>query len=166
MAIYESIAVTWIAASVHLDLWLWRRLTPRATHSSTRSTPANRLLASSSSAHTRFIILQCVQSTSSSELALHTSDFDSEMARTPPKTAQWNLDFSDSLGSPFIDAPSTDSVTSTSTLQYVNSQLIAHGFAHSPGLSLDGLSNGDSEKVVKCLFGMLSQRMVRASYSS
>ncbi|KAF8505061.1 Afadin and alpha-actinin-binding-domain-containing protein [Gautieria morchelliformis] len=47
----------------------------------------------------------------------------------------------------------------TSTLQYVNSQLVAHGFARSPGLSLDGLANGDSERIVKCILAMLSQRM-------
>ncbi|KAI0058856.1 hypothetical protein BV25DRAFT_1993962 [Artomyces pyxidatus] len=62
-------------------------------------------------------------------------------------------------GSPYSEASSSGSVTSTSTLQYVNAQLISHGFTISPGLSLDGLSNGDSEKVVKCLFAMLSQRM-------
>ncbi|THH17444.1 hypothetical protein EW146_g3361 [Bondarzewia mesenterica] len=81
------------------------------------------------------------------------------MDQTPAKLVHWNLEFSNSPQSPFSDAPSTDSVTSTSTLQYVNSQLISHGYTHSPGLSLDGLSNKDSEKVVKCLFSMLSQRM-------
>lgn len=48
----------------------------------------------------------------------------------------------------------------TSTLEYINSQLVAHGFACSPGLSLDGLANDDSERVVKCLLAMLSQRIV------
>jgi hypothetical protein len=53
------------------------------------------------------------------------------------------------------------SFASTSTLQYVNSQLVAHGFSSSPGLCLDGLSNRDMEVVVKCVLGMLSQRVVR-----
>ncbi|KAI0318772.1 Afadin and alpha-actinin-binding-domain-containing protein [Amylostereum chailletii] len=82
------------------------------------------------------------------------------MTETPKKLVHWALQYSNSpVGSPFSEASSTDSVTSTSTLQYVNSQLVAHGFSLSPGLSLDGLSNGDSEKVVRCLFAMLSQRM-------
>jgi len=49
----------------------------------------------------------------------------------------------------------------TSTFQYLNSQLVAHGFASAPGLCLDGLANDDSERLSKCLLGMLSQRMVR-----
>ncbi|KAI0042736.1 hypothetical protein FA95DRAFT_1547240 [Auriscalpium vulgare] len=64
-----------------------------------------------------------------------------------------------SIGSPFSEGTSSDSVNSSSTLQYVNAQLISHGFTTAPGLGLDGLSNGDSERVVKCLFAMLSQRM-------
>lgn len=53
----------------------------------------------------------------------------------------------------------------TSTLQYANSQLVAHGFTRSPGLSLDGLANDDSEIIVRCLLAMLSQRMVRIFYT-
>lgn len=46
-----------------------------------------------------------------------------------------------------------------SSLEYINSQLVAHGFAPSPGLVLDGISNTDQDRVVKCLFGMLNQRI-------
>ncbi|KIM90284.1 hypothetical protein PILCRDRAFT_84369 [Piloderma croceum F 1598] len=81
------------------------------------------------------------------------------MTATPRKLVHWALDVSLSqFGSPYSDA-SSDSVISTSSLQYINSQLVAHGFAPSPGLSLDGLSNADMERVVKCLLGMLSQRV-------
>lgn len=48
----------------------------------------------------------------------------------------------------------------SSTLQYVNSQLVAHGFVHAPGLSIEGISNEDGQKLVKCILAMLSQRMV------
>jgi hypothetical protein len=87
------------------------------------------------------------------------------MTATPRKLVHWALDVSLSdFGSPYSDA-SSDSVLSTSSLQYINSQLVAHGFAPSPGLSLDGLSNPDMERVVKCLLGMLSQRVVRSLHS-
>src|SRR5258707_12611274 len=48
----------------------------------------------------------------------------------------------------------------TTTLEYVNAQLVAHGFAPS-GLCLDGTSNDDSARIVKCLLGLLAQRVVR-----
>ncbi len=84
------------------------------------------------------------------------------MEKTPKRLVHWALEYSNSpFGSPTSEASSSESVNSSSTLQYVNSQLVAHGFAQSPGLALDGLSNSDSEKVVKCLMGMLSQRRVR-----
>ncbi|KAG5653603.1 hypothetical protein H0H81_011975 [Sphagnurus paluster] len=51
------------------------------------------------------------------------------------------------------------SAISTSTLEYVNSQLVAHGFCLPPGLILDGISEPDRERAVKCLLGMLSQRI-------
>ena len=51
----------------------------------------------------------------------------------------------------------------TSSLQYLNSQLVAHGFAHSPGISLDGLSTANTESVVKVLLSLLNQRVVRVS---
>ncbi|KAF9224074.1 hypothetical protein BS17DRAFT_880114 [Gyrodon lividus] len=75
-----------------------------------------------------------------------------------PKNVHWALDVSVSdFGSPFSDASS--SFTSTSSLQYINSQLVAHGFTMSPGLSLEGISNENSERVAKCLLSMLSQRV-------
>jgi hypothetical protein len=55
------------------------------------------------------------------------------------------------------------STSSTSTVQFLNSQLVAHGFAPSPGLSFDGLSTKDMERAVKCILGMLSQRVVCSS---
>jgi hypothetical protein len=66
--------------------------------------------------------------------------------------------------SPFSDTSSTSttSIHSTSTLQYVNSQLISHGFVLPPGLCLDSLSSAESDGLTKCLLAMLSQRVVRA----
>lgn len=88
-----------------------------------------------------------------------TSFASTNMASTPHKLVHWALDVSMSdFGSPFSAATSESS--STSSLQYINSQLIAHGFAQSPGLSLEGLAKDDADKVVKCLLGMLSQRIV------
>lgn len=49
----------------------------------------------------------------------------------------------------------------TSSLQYLNSQLVAHGFAHNPGISLDGLSTSNMESVVKVLLSLMNQRVVR-----
>ncbi|KAK7685742.1 hypothetical protein QCA50_011088 [Cerrena zonata] len=80
------------------------------------------------------------------------------MAATPKKLVHWDLGLSPEFGSSF-EGDSTDSTTSASSLQYVNSQLLAHGFTHGSGLSLDGLGKDDTEKVVKCLLGMLSQRV-------
>ncbi|KAG2363148.1 Afadin and alpha-actinin-binding-domain-containing protein [Suillus spraguei] len=82
------------------------------------------------------------------------------MAVTPRKLVHWALDVSISdFGSPCSEATSSDSVASTSSLEYINSQLIAHGFAHSPGLSFEGLSNSDIDQLAKCLLAMLSQRV-------
>ncbi|CAL1714045.1 unnamed protein product [Somion occarium] len=79
---------------------------------------------------------------------------------TSNKLVHWALEASLSdFGSPFTEGDSSDSITSSSSLQYVNSQLLAHGFTHGTGLSLDGLGKEDTEKVVKCLLGMLSQRI-------
>ncbi|KAI0773249.1 Afadin and alpha-actinin-binding-domain-containing protein [Trametes elegans] len=79
---------------------------------------------------------------------------------TPKKLVHWALNASLSdLGSPFSDAGSSESCSSTSSLQYINSQLVAHGFTHGDGLSLDGLAKQDADKVVKCILGMLSQRI-------
>lgn len=85
------------------------------------------------------------------------------------KLVHWALE---TIGSPSLSSlklpahQEEDSTTesteenNTATLQYVNSQLIAHGFTHGPGLSLDGAGKDDAEKVLKCLVAMLGQRMV------
>ncbi|THU93888.1 hypothetical protein K435DRAFT_967090 [Dendrothele bispora CBS 962.96] len=62
------------------------------------------------------------------------------------------------VGSPASDVSSI-SIVSTSSLQYVNSQLIAHGYVSPPGLCLDGISNSSMDIVVKCLMDLLAQRM-------
>ena len=82
------------------------------------------------------------------------------MAATPKKLVHWALDLakSPSVGSPGSEDSSTDSCSSS--LPYINSQLIAHGYTHQPGISLDGTSKEDAERVVKCLLSMLSQRIV------
>ncbi|KAG2137581.1 Afadin and alpha-actinin-binding-domain-containing protein [Suillus bovinus] len=82
------------------------------------------------------------------------------MATTPRKLVHWALDVSISgFGSPCSEATSSDSVSSTSSLEYINSQLVAHGFTHSPGLSFEGLSNSDADQLARCLLAMLSQRV-------
>lgn len=90
------------------------------------------------------------------------------MACTPRKLVHWSTDNEVNefvYGSPYSDASSSDSINATSTLQYINSQLVAHGLARGPGISLDGLSKEDTEKATKCLLGMLSQRIVRIAES-
>ena len=84
------------------------------------------------------------------------------MPTTPRKLVHWDLDGPSisTLNSPFFDNTHESSVVSTSSLEFINSQLVAHGFVPSPGLSLEGISNDDSARVVKCLLGMLSQRVV------
>ncbi|KAI0091494.1 Afadin and alpha-actinin-binding-domain-containing protein [Irpex rosettiformis] len=81
------------------------------------------------------------------------------MAATPKKLVHWALDLakSPSVDSPGSEGSSTDSCSSS--LPYINSQLIAHGYTHQPGISLDGTSKDDAERVVKCLLSMLSQRI-------
>ncbi|KAI0738684.1 Afadin and alpha-actinin-binding-domain-containing protein [Daedaleopsis nitida] len=79
---------------------------------------------------------------------------------TPKRLVHCALDASLSeLASPFSEAGSSDSCTSTSSLPYINAQLSAHGFVHDGGLSLDGLAKGDADRVVKCILSMLSQRI-------
>jgi hypothetical protein len=88
------------------------------------------------------------------------------MAATPRKLVHWDLDGPSisPLNSPFFNDTYESSVVSTSSLEFINSQLVAHGFVPSPGLSLEGISNDDSTRVVKCLLGMLGQRVVCISY--
>jgi len=81
---------------------------------------------------------------------------------TPKKLVHWNLESPSlsNLNSPFFNATYDSSMDSTSSLEFINSQLVAHGFVPPPGLSLSGITNDDSARIVKCLLGMLSQRMV------
>ncbi|KAJ1306493.1 hypothetical protein OPQ81_007496 [Rhizoctonia solani] len=77
--------------------------------------------------------------------------------QTPTRRGvRWAFDVANS---PFGGAaePSTPE-TSTSSLAYVNSQIIAHGFARAP-LDLSDLGREEQNKVVKCVLGMLSQRV-------
>ncbi|KAF7794994.1 hypothetical protein EIP86_006138 [Pleurotus ostreatoroseus] len=68
------------------------------------------------------------------------------MAKTPKKLVHWALDPSLSdFGSPF-SAASTSDADSSSSLQYINAQLISHGFTYKPGLSLDGTSKEDADR--------------------
>ncbi|KAJ7656266.1 Afadin and alpha-actinin-binding-domain-containing protein [Mycena polygramma] len=76
--------------------------------------------------------------------------------QTPKRGVHWGPE-DPSFGSPFSDASSA--INSTSSLDYINSQLVAHGFAPAPGLSLDGISNADLDRAVKCMLGLLSQRV-------
>ncbi|KAG6900024.1 hypothetical protein C0993_004081 [Termitomyces sp. T159_Od127] len=76
---------------------------------------------------------------------------------TPAKGEQYGVS-SSALGSPSVD----DSIASNdaaSSMDYINSQLIAHGFVQSPGIVLGKIASSDSERLVKCLLGMLSQRV-------
>jgi hypothetical protein len=77
------------------------------------------------------------------------------MATTPKKGVHWGIE--PSFGSPFSDA---SAIVSTSSIDYINSQLIAHGFAPAPGISLDGIAPADLERTVKCFLALLSQRVV------
>ncbi|CAE7110200.1 unnamed protein product [Rhizoctonia solani] len=77
--------------------------------------------------------------------------------QTPTRRGvRWAFDVANS---PFGGAaePSTPE-TSTSSLAYVNSQIIAHGFAR-VALDLSELGREEQNKVVKCMLGMLSQRV-------
>ncbi|KAK0214915.1 Afadin and alpha-actinin-binding-domain-containing protein [Armillaria fumosa] len=82
------------------------------------------------------------------------------MSTPAKKLVHWDVsspNFSD-FGSPTSNA-SSESLVSTSSLQYINAQLVAHGFAPPPGLSLDGISNTHMDRAVKCLMELLGQRM-------
>lgn len=82
---------------------------------------------------------------------------------TPKKAVHWgnnDISLSDLCSPSFNFNGSMESMVSTSSLDYINSQLVTHGFTPSPGLVLDGISNTNQDLVVKCLFGMLNQRIV------
>ncbi|KAG7094170.1 hypothetical protein E1B28_007780 [Marasmius oreades] len=65
----------------------------------------------------------------------------------------------DSLSLSLPNDSTESSFVSTSSLQYVNAQLVAHGFISTPGLSLEGISNEDLNRVTKCLMDLLAQRV-------
>lgn len=58
-----------------------------------------------------------------------------------------------SIGSP-LSAAAPDS------LDFLNSQLVAHGFAHGNGLNLTDMRGRDQQQLLKCLSNMLGQRVV------
>ncbi|KAF9038556.1 Afadin and alpha-actinin-binding-domain-containing protein [Panaeolus papilionaceus] len=83
------------------------------------------------------------------------------MSTTPTKKVHWqNKDspYSD-FGSPFFEQESEASVISPTSVEYINNQLLAHGFVSPPGISLDGISPDASTRVIKCMLALLSQRM-------
>lgn len=96
-------------------------------------------------------------------LVVHSTERSRKMAVTPKKLVHWDINEASlsELGSPFFNG-SMESVISTSSImmEYINSQLVAHGFISSPGLGLEGISNNNLDRAVKCLLGMLSQRVV------
>lgn len=77
---------------------------------------------------------------------------------TPAKGALNDVSLS-AMNSISID-DSVASIDAASSMDYVNSQLMAHGFVQSPGIVLGNIASSDSERIVKCLLGMLSQRVV------
>ncbi|KAJ8092949.1 hypothetical protein PM082_011269 [Marasmius tenuissimus] len=89
------------------------------------------------------------------------------MAATPAnhkKLVHWESSpaVSEDLDSISLSLPNSStesSFVSTSSLQYVNAQLVAHGFTSTPGLSLEGISNQDLNRATKCLMDMLAQRV-------
>jgi len=79
------------------------------------------------------------------------------MATTPVTTRNvyWENDASElSFASPLRDV-------SAQSIQYVNAQLVAHGFTHGTGIRLDALPSKDQQIALKCLVNMLGQRVVR-----
>ncbi|KAF8628716.1 hypothetical protein AX17_005938 [Amanita inopinata Kibby_2008] len=81
------------------------------------------------------------------------------MAANPKKSVHWNTNDSLSdLGSPSFASITSDSCTPPSSLEYVNAQLVAHGFAAPPGLSFDGISNASSQRIANCFLELLGQR--------
>jgi len=54
------------------------------------------------------------------------------------------------------------SAAAPTSIDYVNAQLVAHGFAHGNGLNLSDLRGKDQQVVLKCLANMLGQRLVRS----
>jgi hypothetical protein len=79
------------------------------------------------------------------------------MATTPVTTrnVHWENEASElSFASPLRDV-------SAQSIQYVNAQLVAHGFTHGAGIRLDALPSKEQQVALKCLVNMLGQRVVR-----
>lgn len=68
-------------------------------------------------------------------------------------------DIANSFASDGTSPSTTSESNSTSTIAFVNNQLISHGFVRAPGLPLESLSAKDQDTAAKCLMGMLGQRM-------
>ncbi|KAG8836352.1 hypothetical protein FRC17_005638 [Serendipita sp. 399] len=58
-----------------------------------------------------------------------------------------------------ISISSIDSPAAPTSIDYINGQLVAHGFTHGRGLNLSDLRGQDQQMVVKCLSSMLGQRL-------
>lgn len=121
---------------------------------------------------TCWIDICLVSSTSStkgprlSQLSPHRSFQSHRVASSPQRSTgemSWMSTDMSSTANTDKDGNSSE-MSYTSSLQYLNSQLVAHGFAHSPGISLDGLSTANTEGVVKVLLSLLNQRVVRVSF--
>ena len=73
---------------------------------------------------------------------------------TTTRNVHWENEASElSFASPLRDV-------SAQSIQYVNAQLVAHGFTHGSGIRLDALSSKDQQVALKCLVNMLGQRVV------
>lgn len=83
------------------------------------------------------------------------SDTPRQMSATP--FAARGIRFEDisiaSFGSPL-------SVAAPTSIDYLNAQLVAHGFTHGAGLNLADLRGREQQDVLKCLSNMLGQRLV------
>ena len=84
------------------------------------------------------------------------------ISTTNPKLLRWAFEG----GLPPPSQPTSDSGEwggSSSSLAFLSSQLVAHGFARPPGLvqPLHKLGPDELEPVVKCLRDLLEQRIVR-----
>jgi hypothetical protein len=77
------------------------------------------------------------------------------MTATPFATRAMHLDdvSMSSFGTPFTAA-------APASMDFLNAQLVAHGFTHGHGLNLSDLRGKDQGTVLKCLANMLGQRMV------
>jgi hypothetical protein len=82
------------------------------------------------------------------------------------KNVHFNVDESLALDLPSLDGDASGSFASPGNMQFINAQLLAHGFAQGAGISTDGLSGRDAESLAKCLVGMLGQRTVCESRRS